>query len=103
MHLGPNTALILNSCLVMHVHNHLQRLVKEEPFETGKLMNALARSIEVLEASRRSLQQDRRPSCLHFHHVLLTALTERDADSLFFLNSVMTDSSKAPFFSGPSL
>lgn len=30
-------------------HDYLQRLVREEPFETEKLMNALVRSVEALE------------------------------------------------------
>ena len=30
-------------------HDDLQRLVREEPFETEKLMNALARSVDALE------------------------------------------------------
>lgn len=34
-------------------HDYVQRLVREEPFETEKLMNALVRSIEDLEAPKK--------------------------------------------------
>lgn len=48
---APNNAKRVMSLEV--VYDHLQRLVREEPFETEKLISALARSIEILEALKK--------------------------------------------------
>lgn len=46
-------------------HDYVQRLVREEPFETEKLMNALVRSIEDLEAPKKKKQATHLPSLVN--------------------------------------
>lgn len=46
-------------------HDYVQRLVREEPFETEKLMNALVRSIEDLEAPKKKKQATQLPSLVN--------------------------------------
>lgn len=46
-------------------HDYVQRLVREEPFETEKLMNALVRSIEDLEAPKKKKQPTQLPSLVN--------------------------------------